>query len=210
MCSNAEHEHYLAEEWRGEDILNEMRRKDREMSKDFAYSIIDKSHFGTVATINEDGSPYCVPVSPARTGDKIYIHGACQGTKLDNIMHRPKVCISFVGEVKVPPPFTREEFEKSLDDPSTFGKKVSEKFTTEFESAVVFGTASIVQDREEKILGLRLITEKYTPGNMPYFDAAAEISLERTCLIRIDITDIKGKRKKFDSDGVEMKYMRME
>lgn len=176
--------------------MSEMRRKDREMDADFAYSIIDKSHFGTIATINEDGSPYCLPVSHARQGERIYIHGACQGTKIENIRNRPQVCISFVGDVEVPPPFTREEFEKSLEDPATFGRKVSGKFTTEYESAVAFGTATVVEDREEKILGLRLISEKYTPGNMPYFDAVIEVSLDRTCVIRIDIADIKGKRKK--------------
>lgn len=40
----------------------EMRRKDRKMDIEFAYSIIDKADFGTLATVTEDGVPYCIPI----------------------------------------------------------------------------------------------------------------------------------------------------
>lgn len=190
--------------------MSEMRRKDREMDKAFSYSIIDKAEFGTLATINEDGSPYCVPVSMARNEDKIYIHGTSQSTKIDNIERNPKVCMSFVGDVKALPPSPREEFEKDLQDPAAFRKIASNKFTTEYESAVIFGTAHIIENTEEKILGLKLLSEKYSPENMPYFDAAIENSLKVTCVLRIDIEKITGKRNKFDKDGIEMKWGRLE
>ena len=45
---------------------------------------------------------------------------------------------------------------------------------------------------------------------MPYFEAAIEGSLKITCVIRIDIERITGKRKKYDKGGVEMKWGRME
>lgn len=45
---------------------------------------------------------------------------------------------------------------------------------------------------------------------MSYFDAAIDASLDITCVVRIDIERITGKRKKFDNDGVEMKWQRME
>ena len=38
-----------------------MRRKDREMPAEFAYSVIDRSPYGTLATLAEDGTPYCIP-----------------------------------------------------------------------------------------------------------------------------------------------------
>ena len=190
--------------------MREMRRKDRAMDKSFALSIIDKAEFGTLATTNEDGSPYCIPISFARQDDKIYLHSACQGAKVENIERNPKVCISFVGEVQVPPPSPKEELDKAMENPQTFGKYISNKFTTEFESALVFGTAHFVEDREEKILGLRLISEKYTPFYMPYFMDAVEASLRVTCVLRIDIENISGKRKKYDKDGIEMKWGRME
>lgn len=54
-------------------------------------------------------------------------------------------------------------------------------------------------------LGHRLICEKYVPGNMRYFADAISDSLARTCVIRVDIDKITGKREKFDGEGIEMK-----
>jgi nitroimidazol reductase NimA-like FMN-containing flavoprotein (pyridoxamine 5'-phosphate oxidase superfamily) len=103
--------------------MSQMRRKDREMDAEFARSVIDRADFGTLATVNEDGSPYCVPLSTAISDNKIYFHAALEGKKIDNIKRCQKVCLSYVCEVHVPP--------IEVDT-----------FTTEFESAVVFGTAS--------------------------------------------------------------------
>ncbi len=185
--------------------MNPMRRKDREMDKDFAYAVIDKSQFGTLATINEDGSPYCIPVSPVRRDDKIYFHSAKLGTKIENIKRNPKVCMSFVGDVHVP-----VELNENTDANQEIKKTLETRFTTEFESAVVFGNVSIVEDKSEKILGLRLISEKYTPGDMEFFDAAIDVSYNVTYLLRIDIDHISGKRKKYDKSGIEMKWGRTE
>jgi len=49
-----------------------------------------------------------------------------------------------------------------------------------------------------------------SPHNMPYFEAAAESGMSRTVVIRIDIETLTAKRKKYDADGVEMKWGRME
>lgn len=190
--------------------MEEMRRKDREMSREFAYEVIDKSRFGTLATIGEDESPYCVPISTAREGEKLYFHSAKQGTKIDNIKRSPNVCMSFVGDLRVPSPMTREDCEKAIREAGSIGSIASKKFTTEFESAVVKGRVTIVEDYEEKKKALRLISEKYTPENMPYFDKAIEASLDITCVLRLDFTSVKGKRKKFDKDGKEMKWEREE
>lgn len=179
------------------------------MDEVFAYSIIDKAEFGTLSTINEDGTPYCVPISMVRKDDIVYIHSATQGNKIENILRNPKVCMSFVGEVQVPPPGSKDELKDALNDLETFKKLASEKFTTQFESAIIFGDAVIVTDRDEKVLGLRLLCEKYNPWNMAYFEAAVEGAYKITNVIRIEIKEITGKRKKYDKDGIEMKWGRM-
>lgn len=179
--------------------MGNMRRKDREMDKSFALGIIDKAPFGTLATVNKDGTPYCIPISYVRYENTIYMHSAFQGTKIDNIKSNPKITMSFVGEVKVPFPNLESES-------STKGSSV---FTTEFESAVITGTASIIEDTEEKMLGLRLICEKYTPNNMRFFDEVVRSAINITCVMKIDIESITGKRKKYDVNGEEMKWGRM-
>lgn len=44
---------------------------------------------------------------------------------------------------------------------------------------------------------------------MGFFDDAIKDSLRVTNVIRIDIKDVSGKRKKYDKDGIEMKWGRV-
>lgn len=186
-----------------------MRRKDREMDRNFGLYVIDKARFGVMTTIGEDGIPYSVPVSPAREGDSVYLHSAPEGRKIDNLKFNDAVTMVFVGDTHIPEPIQPEEFE-ALKAANQVGSLVANKFTTEFESAIITGTAVFVTSHEEKLKGLRAISEKFTPHNMPYFEAAAESGMARTVVIRVDIETLTAKRKKYDADGVEMKWGRME
>ena len=89
-------------------------------------------------------------------------------------------------------------------------KLISNVFTTEFESTIVTGVAKLVDDEDEKIGAMRLICEKYTPDKMQYFETAIVAGLNRTNVYRVKMETISAKRKKYDSEGVEMKYGRME
>ena len=180
--------------------MEEMRRKDREMDKEFAYSIIDNADFGSLATINEDNTPYSVPISFVRKENLIYIHSATKGTKISNITRNPEISMSFVGNINIPFP----------DEESSAGRKPSDVFTTEFESAVIFGQASIVDNRNEKILALKLLCEKYTTNNMRFFNDAVKDSMDITTVIKIEIRKITGKRKRYDDEGKEMKWGRIQ
>lgn len=150
-----------------------MRRKDRERDETFAYEVLDRCRYAVLATVNPDGSPYCVPISPARYGSSVYFHCAPAGHKLDNITQNPKVCMTFVGEEHIP----------------------AGTFTVNYESGILFGSAVMVGDREEKIRALRYICEKYTPENMAYFDSEVQKALKYTAICRIDVERITGKKK---------------
>lgn len=165
-----------------------MRRVDREMDKDFALMVVDKCEYATLAMVDTDGTPYCVPITIARDENTVYFHSAKEGQKIAALKKDPNVCMSCVGDTL----------------------RATDKFTTEFESAILRGKAEEVIDDAEKIHGLRLICERHTPANMHEFDMAIEKSLFRTSVWKIDITDITGKRKKYDKHGEEMKFGRME
>ena len=160
--------------------MRSMRRKDRELSRDLALSVADKCAYSTVATINEDGSPYCIPLSLARKGEWLYFHTAKEGHKIDNLRRSNKVCVSCAGEIKVVPG----------------------DFSIEFESAVINGIASEVTDEEEKISALRLISIRYTPDNMAAFDKEVKQSLDKTGVWKIHIDDISGKAKKLNKPKI--------
>ncbi len=160
-----------------------MRRKDREMPEEFALQIVDKCVFATLGTSNNDGAPYCVPVSIAREGMSVYFHCAMSGQKTDNMRRRPDVCLACVGETRVP----------------------EGKFSVEYESAVIFGRASEVLGETEKIRALRLISMRHTPGNMEGFEDELRVNLGRTAVWRVDIASVTGKRLKYGPDGGELK-----
>ncbi len=190
--------------------MREMRRKDREMNTEFALSIVDKVAYANITTMNEDGTPHTIPISIAREGMNVYMHSASSGSKVDNVKRSSMATMTFVGEVNVPSPIEKSEYEEAEKEGNIGKLLLSKKFTTEFESAVAFGRIYIVDNDEEKIKGLRLICEKYTPENMDYFDKAIEVSLDIVTVMRFEIDEIKGKRKKFDLKGEEMKWGRME
>ena len=162
-----------------------MRRRDREMPKEFALEIIDKCGYAVLSMIDQD-APYAVPISVARDGDTVYFHCAKEGRKTDILRSYPRVCLVFVGDVR--PAF--------------------DKFTTEYESTIVTGNAREVLKDSEKIHALRIICERYTPSNRYQFDEAIEKSLDRTAIWKVDISTISGKRKKYGPDGEEVKYGR--
>ena len=154
--------------------MKPVRRKDREISREEALAVADKCAFSTLATVNPDGSPYCVPLSMVRQGDCLYFHCALEGHKIDNLRHQSLVCISCVGDVK---PFP-------------------EPFSLEYESAIIFGKACQVQEREEKMLALRLISERYAPDFMPVFDEYVRNTFDRTAVWKVQIDHISGKGRK--------------
>ena len=148
-----------------------MKRKDREKDSAFALEVMRGCEYAAFATVNKDGTPYCVPVSPVVIQNAVYFHCAFEGQKTDNIKNNNNVCISGVRYTKLTP----------------------EKFTTEYESAVATGKCHIISDEAEKIIALRAICEKYAKSNMDAFDAQIDKYLHNTCICRIDIETITGK-----------------
>ncbi len=165
-----------------------MRRKDREMNSDFALLVSDKCEYAVLAMTDHDNMPYCLPLTIVREEDTIYFHSAMAGLKTDILKTNPNICMTCVGDTH----------------------RLEDKFTTEFESAVIRGKAYEVTDAQEKIHALRLLCLRHTPANMQQFDDSIRKSLDRTAVWKIKISSITGKRKKYDKNGIEMKYGRME
>ena len=148
-----------------------MRRKDRERDVSFAMEILSDCEYATLATINTDGTPYCIPISIVTADNVIYFHCATEGQKLINISKNNSVCISCVRHTRLVP----------------------EKFSLEYESAVVTGTCSIVSDNEKKIEALKKIAEKYAKSAMEHADEKIAKSLHKISVCKVDIINITGK-----------------
>lgn len=171
-----------------------MRKQSREMPAEWALEVLDKAPFITLSMTDSDGSPYAVPLSMARTDERtFYFHGAIEGRKMEVLDRNPRVCLSAVTRCR-----------------PVVGPK-DNSFTLEFQSAIAFGKAEMVTDREEKILGLKAVCRRFLPQHMEAFEAAVERSIERTAVVKVTLSEPPtGKRKQYDSQGEEMKYGRME
>ncbi len=148
-----------------------MRRKDREMSEEFALSVCDRCEFAVVSMIDKNGIPYAVAMNIVRDGKNVYFHSAKIGFKIDCLKNNPNVCISCVGETRLVP----------------------ERFTTEYESAILRGIATEVTDREEKIFALKILCERFALSNMAGFEEALSESLNHTAIWKVEISEISGK-----------------
>ena len=151
--------------------MMEMRRKDREMPEEFAWSVVDKCSYAVLAMTAEDGTPYCLPLNIVREGRSIYFHSAMAGRKAESLRKHPQVCLSCVSEERVFP----------------------EKYTTLYDSAVVFGTAEELTDEGEKLAALRLLCQRHAPEHMGIFDRQIAAHFAHTGVWRIAVEEITGK-----------------
>lgn len=185
-----------------------MRRKDREMDRDFGLEVIDKAAYAVLSVTDQHGKPYAIPLSVVRKGNELYFHSAKSGTKVTLFASHPVVCLTFVCDVHVPDFLSDNEL-KGMQSEGKVSAIISHVFTTEYASAIVYGSLSTVNDDTEKREALRILCEKYTPDKMFLFDAAVESGMQYTNVYRVVIETLTAKRKKFDRNGEEMKWGRM-
>ncbi len=148
-----------------------MRRRDKEIETDEALKLLIKCEYGILSTIDNDGQPYGVPLNYVYKNDKIYFHCALTGHKIENIEKNPKVSFCAVGDTKVIP----------------------SKFSTAYESVVVFGNASEVQGLE-RYNALLWLLEKYSPEFIEEGKTFIEKQDKVTKVIKISIERTSGKR----------------
>jgi uncharacterized protein len=118
-----------------------MRRIDRALSEGEASEILTKGEYGILSTASKAGQPYGVPLSYGYAGNSIFFHCALEGHVIDNMKENDKVSFCVVGQTQVLPA----------------------KFSTKYESVVVFGKVSeIIGDEKQK--GLLELVKKYSVG----------------------------------------------
>ena len=151
----------------------EGRMKEHQLTKEEIDTLLAEAKVGHLGTQNADGYPYVLPVHFAYTTDCIYIHGLNQGQKLTNIKNNNKICFE-----------TANMEGLILDDKAC-------DVNTKYKSVVIFGTASMVDSKEEKIEALNKIVGKYTPqlSGQTYPDNM----LKGTGVIKITIETMTGK-----------------
>ncbi|MBP2032793.1 nitroimidazol reductase NimA-like FMN-containing flavoprotein (pyridoxamine 5'-phosphate oxidase superfamily) [Clostridium algifaecis] len=154
-------------------MFRKMRRRDRELKNDEVIEILKNNDYGILSTISQNGYPYGVPISYVYINNSIYFHGATEGHKLDNILNNSKVSFCVVGQTCILP----------------------DKFSTKYESVIIFGMAVEVFD-DEKSLTLLEILNKYSPDYIEKGKEYIKNASKATKVIKINIEHISGKARR--------------
>ena len=122
-----------------------------------------------------DGQPIVIPTGYARVEDKLIIHGSQASRMLRNVGKGINVCVTVTlidGLV-----LARSAFHHSMN----------------YRSVVVFGNASVVEDREEKITALFALSEHMIPGRWKDVREPNETELQQTTVLSLSITEATAK-----------------
>ena len=151
------------------------RMKTHPLTQQQISQLLQRSLTGSLATLNSDGTPYITPIHFIYCGDAIFIHGLPKGKKLDNIARDSRVGLSVY------------EMDTLLLDPN---EKPCDT-NTKYESVMISGTASLVNDIEEKRNVLKKLVEKYTPHLVN--NHIPNNMVNGTAVVKIHIKEITGK-----------------
>jgi nitroimidazol reductase NimA-like FMN-containing flavoprotein (pyridoxamine 5'-phosphate oxidase superfamily) len=143
--------------------------------RETVYRILDEGflcHVGFVA----DGQPFVIPTSYGRKDADLYIHGSAASRMLRNMKTEGvSVCITVTlldGLV-----LARSIFNHSMN----------------YRSVVVLGKASLVDDPEEKLAALRVLSEHILPGRWDDSRQPNERELKQTSVLRLPIEEFSAK-----------------
>jgi nitroimidazol reductase NimA-like FMN-containing flavoprotein (pyridoxamine 5'-phosphate oxidase superfamily) len=137
-------------------------------------SILDAGIFAHLGFV-QDGQPFVIPTLHARIGDLLYVHGSAASRTLKTVAEGVRVCVTITlldGLV-----LARSIFEHSID----------------YRSVVVLGTATPVDDPEEKLASLHAFSEQVLPGRWADSREPTEKELKATTILRLPLTEASAK-----------------
>ncbi|MBQ2994816.1 MAG: pyridoxamine 5'-phosphate oxidase family protein [Peptococcaceae bacterium] len=123
-------------------MFREMRRSKQQMSEEATNAILKSATSGVLSLLGDDGYPYGVPISYVYEDGKLYFHSALSGHKVDAVRNYDKASFTVIVQDDIVP----------------------EKYTTLYRSVVAFGNVHIAEDEAERVHGVKLLAEKYNPG----------------------------------------------
>jgi len=154
--------------------MKEMRRQDRAISQEDAMIILIQGEYGVLSTVSDKNEPYGIPLNYSIRDNSIYFHSAVEGEKIEHIQNNNRVSFCVVGRTKILP----------------------SKFSTGYESVIVFGEIEEVYD-DEKQKALEDIVHKYSPDFEEKGKSYIEASSFETRVFKITIEHLSGKARKF-------------
>lgn len=154
-------------------MFREIRYKKKELLTEDTIKLFKECEYGILSTNSENSYAYGVPVNFVYLANAIYFHCAKNGHKLDNINLNNKVSFCVVGKANI----------------------VSDKFTTDYESGMIFGRAEEIFECEKETALVELI-RKYCPEHFTEGMEYVKKASDNTTVIKINIEHMSGKGTK--------------
>jgi len=153
-----------------------VREADRAVyDREAVYRILDEGFLCHVGFVS-DGQPFVIPTSYGRKDATLYIHGSAASRMLRTIQKDGvPVCITVTlldGLV-----LARSVFNHSMN----------------YRSVVVLGKATLVDDADEKLAALRVLSEHILPGRWEDSRGPNERELKATSVLRVPIEEFSAK-----------------
>lgn len=155
-------------------MVHKMNKVERQLSREDTLALLKKGDHGTLSVNGDDGYPYATPVNYIMVEDKLYIHSAPYGYKIECLEKSKKCCFSAIISSEIVP----------------------SKITASFESVVMTGDVVFVEDQAEKRAALEAFVTQKHPGFEEVGFRMIEKQIDKTAVLRIDPTALTGKRYK--------------
>jgi nitroimidazol reductase NimA-like FMN-containing flavoprotein (pyridoxamine 5'-phosphate oxidase superfamily) len=142
--------------------------------REAAYRILDEGFICHVG-FSLDGQPFVIPTSYGRKDSNLYIHGSAASRMLRQMKEGVAVCVTVTlldGLV-----LARSVFNHSMN----------------YRSVVILGKATLVDDPEEKLTALRVLSEHILPGRWDDARQPNERELKATSVLRVPIEEFSAK-----------------
>jgi nitroimidazol reductase NimA-like FMN-containing flavoprotein (pyridoxamine 5'-phosphate oxidase superfamily) len=142
--------------------------------REFINRILDEGFICHVGFVS-DGQSFVIPTGYARVDDKLFIHGSQASRMLRSLEKGIDVCVTVTlidGLV-----LARSAFHHSMN----------------YRSVVVFGRATVVDGREEKLAALLALSEHMIPGRWADVREPNERELQLTTVLSLPLTEASAK-----------------
>ena len=142
--------------------------------EDTVYAILDAGFLCHVA-FQHERQTMMIPTAYGRKGDALYLHGSTKNFMLSQVLNGQTVCISVTHLDGIV--LARSLFHTSVN----------------YRSAVLFGKAELLEDEDERLEGMQIITDNIIKGRWDEVPVGTAQQLHATMVLKFTIDSASAK-----------------
>jgi nitroimidazol reductase NimA-like FMN-containing flavoprotein (pyridoxamine 5'-phosphate oxidase superfamily) len=138
-------------------------------------AILDEALIAHLGITGADGQPFVIPMLHARRGGVVYCHGSAGGRTLRVLAAGAPACLTV-----------------TLLDGLVLARSAMHH-SANYRSVMILGEATVVDERDEKLVALEAIVEHIVPGRWADVRRPSEKELKATSVLSIPIEEASAK-----------------